>query len=286
MKTIVISDIYGDYESIIPYALNLAKSVNDKVEIIHTVDTRNHPAVGSAYSDSQSFEVGKKLSSEKIIQREISKAHASLDSLLSHEASRLNYPLRASTLVTEKELQKVMDDKIKHDRSTFIMASAIPDGVVVDDLNEIIGLKTGDNSYAMFIPPGLKFRKPNKAFVLYDFNSNNNQNIFMLLSFLSRFYLTIDVTAVAKKSDYIEMEMKSGLWKQIAQNYHGDNLLIQTNILEGDEIVKTSMNYIERNHFDMAVIPQEISGINSSAMLSKNISKQFIEKLNIPVLIY
>jgi hypothetical protein len=108
----------------------------------------------------------------------------------------------------------------------------------------------------------------------------------MLLSFLSRFYLAVNVAAVAKKKDYIEMELKSSLWKQMAQKNHGANLFIQTNILQGDDYVKTCTDYIERNHFDMAIIPQKSVGNNGSAMFSKNISKQFIEKMSIPVLIY
>lgn len=104
MNTLLISDIKGQQESIIPFALNFCKLISNRVRIIHPMDPQKHPAVSSSFADSQSFEVAEKLTHEQIIKREINEIETMIDKLLSHEASRLNFPLRFSTSVTENTL--------------------------------------------------------------------------------------------------------------------------------------------------------------------------------------
>lgn len=70
MKIVIVSDIRGSSESIIPYGLNLAKRLETEVEIIHVIDSRVIQGVPSRYADSQSIAAGNKQTVNEIIQKE------------------------------------------------------------------------------------------------------------------------------------------------------------------------------------------------------------------------
>lgn len=287
MKTILISDIKGKYESIIPYGLNFAKYADEKINVVHVIDRRKHPAVSSAYADSQTIEVGEKLSSKAIINREIDNARKDLNNLLSHEASRLNYPLRVSVSVTENSLGKQLKQDLTQEDNALIILSAKPDETLIDELEEFFRLTESYRNYSLLVPPGLKFKKPVKAFILYDFNIKEDRHIFSLLMFLSKYNLSVNVADVSLKKDYFEMEMKSELWQQVAINHHRtNNMRITTNILEGDNYIQTIINYIKHNQFDLIVVSRKNPKIINKNIFSRSGIKQIIEALNIPVLIY
>jgi len=287
MKTILISDIKGKHESIIPYGLNFAKYSNDRVDVLHVVDHRKHQAVSSAFSDSQTFEVGEKLSPETIINREVKKAKTELDNLLSHEASRLNYPLRVAINVAESSLEKQLEQHVKQKEELLIITSKEPDGTVIDSLEEFFQLTNSFKNYSLIVPKGLKFEKPEKAFILYDFNMEENQNIFALLFFLSNYSLSVDVSDVCSRKDYFEMEMKSGLWKQVAINHNrSKNIRISANILEGENYLETAINYVKRNKFDFIAVSRENSHLINKNVFSNSGIIKLIDEVNIPILVY
>jgi hypothetical protein len=287
MKTILISDIKGKYESIIPYGLNFAKFADDKIKVIHAIDRRTHKAVSSSYADSQTIEVGEKLSSDAIINREIDNAQKDLNKLLSHEASRLNYPLRVTVSVTENSLEKQLKQELKQEDNALIISSAQPDETLIDELEEFFSLTESYRNYSLLIPPGSKFKKPDKAFILYDFNIKEDRHIFSLLKFLSNYKLSVNVADVSLKKDYFEMEMKSELWQQVAINHNRSaNIRITTNILEGDNYLQTIIKYIKRNEFDLIVVSRKNPKILNKNIFSRSGINQIIEALNIPVLIY
>lgn len=287
MKTILISDIKGKHETIIPYGLNFAKYSNDRVNVIHVVDHRKYQAVSSAYSDSQTFEVAGKLSPETIINREVKKAKTELDNLLSHEASRLNYPLRVAVNVAEDSLESQLEQQEKKKEELLIITSKEPDGKVIDSLEEFFRLTGSFKNYSLIVPPGLNFEKPQKAFILYDFNMEENQNIFALLFFLSNYSLSVDVSDVCARKDYFEMEMKSGLWKQVAINHNrSKNIRISANILEGDNYLETAVNYIKRNSFDLVAVSREDPHLKNKNVFSQSGIKQLIDEVNLPILVY
>lgn len=286
MNTLLISDIKRKGESIIPYALNFSKLVNNRVRVLHTVDPQKQPAVCSSIADSQTFEVGEKLSHKQIIEREISDTKTELDAMLSSEASRLNYPLRVSTSVTENTIEARLRPELEKGDVKLVIFSAVPDGAVIDSLNEILHLISSFDIFSLVVPPGKKYNKPAKAFVLYDFNIEKNQHIFSLLIFLAKFELAVNVASVAKKGDYAEMVMKSELWKQVAQNHHRSKLRITTNILEGENSDETLLNYINRNRFDLVIIPKSKAESNKTELFSKKLLNHMINNLNIPILIF
>ena len=199
----------------------------------------------------------------------------------------MNYPLRVAVSVTENSLEKQFEMEAKQKEEILILTSATPDGIVVDDLEEFLQLTNSFKNYSLLIPPGLKFEKPARALILYDFNIKEDQNIFSLLFFLSNYGLSVDVADVANRSDYFEMEMKSGLWKQVAINHNRSiNLNITTNILEGDVYTDTVLNYLKRNKFDLVIVSRKNTHLINKNIFSKSGIKQLIGELNLPVLIY
>ncbi|PLX02145.1 MAG: hypothetical protein C0595_11935 [Marinilabiliales bacterium] len=287
MKTILISDIKGEQESILVYGMNFAKYSNDNVKVVHVVDPRKHHAVSSAYSDSQTFEVGEKLSPKAIINREIDRARTDLDKLLSSEASRLNYPLRVEVSVTDNSIEKQLEKEKQNEDDLLFLTSAKPDGTVIDDLEEFFQLTNSFKNYSLLIPPGVEFKKPEKALVLYDFNIKEDQNIFSLLLFLSKYELSLDVVDVCEKKDFIELQVKSELWKQTAINqFRSRDIWFSTNILEGDNYLQTIVDFTKRNHFDMLIISRQNPNIINKNVFSTSGVKQLINDLNIPILLY
>lgn len=55
MKTIIISDIEGKSESIIPYGLHIRKHTRSEADILHIIDPRKQQGTGSSYADSKSI---------------------------------------------------------------------------------------------------------------------------------------------------------------------------------------------------------------------------------------
>lgn len=287
MKTILISDIKGKHKSIIPYGLNFAKYSNEKAKVIHVVDPRKHHGVSSAYGDSQTYEVADKLTAKEILNRDVERIKTDLDNLLSREASRLNYPLRVEANVAQSNLKEQFQQEIKQDDETLIITSSEPDGNVVEDIEEFIQLTDSFKNYSLLVPPGKEFVKPEKAFVLYDFNTKEDQNIFSLLLFLSKYDLAVDVADVCKKKDFIAKQVKSELWKQTAINqFRSRDIWFSTNVLEGDNYLQTVKNFIERNKFDMITVSRQNPNVVNKNSFSKSGLKKLINELNIPIMIY
>ena len=89
MRIIIISDVKGQTQSIIPYGLDLAKYLESEVEIFHLVDSRIQQGVSSVYGDSHSITPGKKLSHPEIIEREKQQIEKELDQMLSQRGFQI-----------------------------------------------------------------------------------------------------------------------------------------------------------------------------------------------------
>ncbi len=90
----IISDIEGKADSIIPYGLRLGKHTETEVDIIHIIDPRNKQGATSPFADSKSITPGRVMPHDYILAREQNRASKAIEKLLSGEASRLNYPLK------------------------------------------------------------------------------------------------------------------------------------------------------------------------------------------------
>lgn len=177
MQTILISDIDTKKDSIIPYGLNFIKFIDDRVKIIHLIDSRSHQAVSSAFADSQSFEVSNKLSFSEIIEREKHQAKLALDKLLSREASRLNFPLKVNTIIEENSIEKLLSSENENGEKRLIISSSQFKGTIIDDIDEFLSINRKFNFMSLVIPPGHHFKFPEKVFVYHDFKKRRSGKI-------------------------------------------------------------------------------------------------------------
>ncbi len=286
MKTILISDVGGKQETIIPYALNLTKHIDNTIDIVHVVDPRMQHGVSSAYADSQSFQVGEKLSHNKIIEREVSQTRLILDKLLTIEASKLNFPLRVNTIVEENSIENLLHTIIKVDEPSIIISSSVLEGTILNDLDESLELAKTFSNLSLIITPGSKFSVPKKILIQYDFELGVNDGIFKVLDYLRPLQSHIDVVDVAKKDKYPEILIKSEAWKQVANNYMNSSLPITTNILTGNQYAEVLSRFILKNNYNLVAIPKHMKASPGINIFSIDLSKKLVESLDIPVILY
>ena len=287
MKTILISDIGGKQESIIPYALNLTKHIDNTIDIVHVIDSRIQHGASSAYSDSKSFQVGgEQLSYASIIEREVSQTRSKLDKLLRIEASKLNFPLRVKTIIEENSIENLLHTIIKVDEPSIIISSSALAGTILIDLDESFQIAKEFSNLSLIITPGSKFTLPKKILIQYDFELGINDGIFKVLDYLKPLKPHIDVVDVAEIDKYPERVTKSDEWKQVVNNYLNSSLSITTNILTGNQPTEVLSSFILKNNYDMVAIPKNMKTSNGINIFSKNLSKRLVESLDIPVILY
>lgn len=290
IKTIFISDIGGNQETVLPYALNFTKHISNKIDVLHMVDPQKIPAVSSAYADSQSYEVGNKLSHHEIIAREKTRAGIILDKHLSKEASKLNFPLRVNTIVeTDSLANKLSNELDKPDEKSLVIISANLKGTILDNFDEYFELTKHSNNLTLIIPPEYNFSIPEKVFVLCDFEPNIHKEIFTVLNLLEIFKPAVNVADVIEQRNdikYIEQEIKSTSWQQLARKQTGPGLRITTNILTGKQYTESVLNFIRRNNYDLVVIPRNTKDPANPNIFSKYVSTQLINQLECPVILY
>ncbi len=209
-----------------------------------------------------------------------------LDKLLSIEASKLNFPLRVNTIVEENSIENLLHSIIRVDEPSIIISSSVLEGTILIDLNESLELAKKFNNLSLIITPGSKFSVPKKILIQYDFKLGVNDGIYKVLDYLKPFKPHIDVVDIAGKGKYSEMVIKSEAWKQVANNYMNSSLPITTNILTGNQYAKILSRYILRNNYDLVAVPKHMKASRGINIFPKNLSKQLVESLDMPVILY
>jgi len=286
MKTIIISDIESKEKSIIPYGLNFAKNIDDQVTVIHAIDPRKQQAVSSAYADSQSFEVGRKLTYYEILEREKNQAIKKLDKILSKEASRLNYPLRVNTNVEKTSLSEQLNTALDKDSKGFLITSNKADGVVFDNLNEFFNISNNFENISLIVPPGMDFKPPKKAMLLFDFNTDNNECFFDIIKFLTPFNLVFNVTDVARNNNDIKKNLLVENWKQSIKDKLRSKIEIKTTLLQGENYLEAILDHIKWTHYDLVIVPGKNGTSNNKKLFSEKFISQLINGLNTNLIIF
>ncbi|MFW5721457.1 MAG: universal stress protein, partial [Bacteroidota bacterium] len=210
MKIIIISDIKGESESVIPYGLNLAKNLEAEVEIIHVIDSRTLQGVQSPYSDSQSVSPGNKLSHKEIIEREKKFAEIELDKLLSSEASRLNYPLKIKTHIVEGNNEKIISQRIKSAKQSILIMSSVPDNLVFSSRKEILDIIYRLDTLSLLVSPGYKYKEFKKVALLSIPKLKKINTIKERLKFLEHFNPGIHIVNFVKNKNKVKRKIKNG----------------------------------------------------------------------------
>ncbi|MGM0504150.1 MAG: hypothetical protein ACQESQ_05975 [Bacteroidota bacterium] len=210
MRIIIISDIKGECESVIPYGLHLAKSLESEVDIVHIIDPRSLHGVQSAYSDSQTVSPGNKLSCEEIIEREKKSAEIELDKLLSSEASRLNYPLKIKTNIVEGNIEKIIGQRIKSAKQSILIMSSVPDNFVFSSRNEILDIVYRLDTLSLLVSPGYKYKELKKVALLSIPKFKKINKIKERFKFLKHFNPVISIVHFLKNKNNVKRKIKNG----------------------------------------------------------------------------
>lgn len=159
MRIIVVSDIRGEQQGIIPYGLQLAKQLEVEVEVLHVIDPRVVHGVTSRYSDSQTIAAGSKLSHREIIEREKYHVAKELDDLLSQETSRLNFPIKLKQTIEENEILKKVLEELNRDTSSLLLINKAVDNLIFGSQRELVETCQSYGGVALVVPPKYCFQR-------------------------------------------------------------------------------------------------------------------------------
>jgi len=285
-RIILISDIYNETGSIIPWGLNLAKHTGSEVDILHIIDPREKHGVQSPESDSQSISPGGKLSREEILKREKGKAAQALDKLLSKEASRLNYPLKINTIIETKYLEEGIKKIYRERHGSLLISSSEPEDTAFTDQDELFDISRDLPTPVFIVHPGTVFQKPDKAFMLADYSESPGWEMNDMFEWLTPFSPIVNAGWVTQKMDnYVKLELAAKRWEKGVEIFIDPGITIKTTQLKGASFTKAVENYVHRNEFDWIIIPKSKKE-SSKQIFSADICKKLITSLNKPVLLY
>ena len=282
MKTIIISDIHSNNKSIIPYGLNVAKTLESEVDIIHIIDSRMNQGEYSSFSDSQSITPGNTMSHDEILQREENQANIKLDKLLSGEASRLNYPLKVNTSVEKNTIIDAIQTKLEQEPTALFIISAEPDGFIFQSKDEIVSTLENTGAMGLLVPPAQSFRMINKVVFPVDFKSEDFQAYAKIHSFIRHFTPVIDAVGFTKNND--SPDHKSDNWLEVAKNAFVPST-IKTNLLKGGNYADVLNDYIKNIQPDMVILFQQKQNVLKN-IFKNNAAKMLLPQINLPVLIH
>jgi nucleotide-binding universal stress UspA family protein len=281
MKTIIISDVKSESDTVIPYGLHLAKALEAETEVLHIIDPRSVQGKYSAFSDSQSVTPGRKLSREEILTREKNEAEKKLDDLLSREASRLNYPLRVNSVVEESKVEEALEKRTKEKKPAVFVISSEPDKMIFDSKAEIINIIKNSGAMAFVVPPGTKFRPFQKVLLPIDFDSENVDELKEIKFFIDHFNPFVNVVSVTRKKDYIDTELKIKSWTKNAKNAFLPEK-VKANTLKGKDFAETLIRYSSRNEPDLIILLQKKQNVLKK-FIKNNAFEKILKNVTVPV---
>jgi nucleotide-binding universal stress UspA family protein len=283
MKTIIISDIKGKVDSIIPYGLNLAKCLESEVVIVHIIDTRTLQGVQSSYSDSQTIAPGNKLSHQKIIEREKKHAEMKLDKILSKEASKLNYPLKIKTIVEEGSTVVNIRNLVKTDKECILLVNSVSDGFIFHSKQEIMDTIYNIGAVSFLIPPGQDFEEFKNIYLISDLVPEKLSKIKKEISFFERFKPTIHGLNIVKPKNYEKRKLKSEILEGIIKDRFTP-FRFEEKILAGNKYTEVLSEYIKKNNPDLIM-----NLLNKKSLFKRFLQKKrneiLINNTNVPVLL-
>jgi hypothetical protein len=162
MKLLVISDTLDAEKSVIPYALRLARRMNIQVRVLHIVDPRLIKGIYSAYSDSQTVSTGTVETAEETLKKEMGSADLFLNTMLSREASVLNFPLRVDYQVVEDSIEERLITESKNRDNGIILIASQPDGRFWQDYRDITYVANRMRCPVVLAPRKAAYHHPEK----------------------------------------------------------------------------------------------------------------------------
>ncbi len=284
MKTIIISDIKGSAQSIIPYGLKLARAMDSEAVVIHVVDPRINQAKYSSYSDSQSLTPGEPLGYEEISKKEVTRANTDLDSFLSSETSRIFYPLKVDTVVKTGSIEDEIEKMMKEETSCLVVVSAEADGAIFESTIEIFDMIKDSKAICILVPPGKEFTEYKKILHPVNFDSKELDKYSELRFFFEAFNPLINAVSIADEKEYLELDSKSSSWEKVAK----DKFLpakISAEVLKGNDFSDALIEYSIRNEPDLIMLFQQKINPFQKNFKTEVVGK-IIQETNIPTLYF
>lgn len=272
-KIIIVSDIKGSNQSILPYGLKLARYLQAEVDIVHVVDARVQQGVPSRYADSQSVTPGPKLTFDKIIEREIEDARNVLEKILSKEASSLNFPLKINKIVKEGRINDEIKETVKNGAQCLLLINEEVDDYIFQSHKEIIELIESTDAVTILVPPGIDFQLFKEIALITDFSNNFGLSSFSkTTSLLHKLNPKITAVDVARPKRFSEKELKGNKWKQVFESTIFKN--IKTLVLKGKNHSDVLQQYIKKAKPDLIIYSYRKPGF-----INRLFHNSFLEKL-------
>jgi hypothetical protein len=286
MRTIIISDIEGDRESILPGGLRIGRSTETEVWIVHTVDPRIQHGTSSPQADSKSISPGSKLSHDEILRREKNKAHLALQKFISGEGSRLNYPLKIKLLVEEGSMKERFSEIENRNPGALLLANSVPGNSMVEDLDELLSVVKDLQTLTYFIPPNYPFSEMKTVLLFSLFDKDSYQLIREIAHWMEPFHPLIHAFGVTDPGNQLQMDRESSAWKRAVNSYFNPPMSLRTATLSGGDPLEMILQYADKRKPDILLVPRRAVRKGNSGLLSIRALKTLIEESNIPIGIY
>lgn len=283
MRTIIISDINSEAETIIPYGLRVGRAFETETDVLHIIDSRALQGVYSKESDSQSITPGSKLSQREIADREKGLAEKKMDKLLSAEASRLNYPLKVNRVIVENTVEDEIVKRAGDEEATIFVISSEPDGTIFRSLDEILSVLKTAGAIAVIVPPEKEYKDFEKIVLPIDFEHDEITQFTDVKFVIDRFEPFVNVVSVTDSKSYLEMELKSESWKKNAKKSFLPTT-VKTNVLKGKDFAETVTKFVHRNEPDVVMLFRKKQNPVES-IFKDDAATKIMKHVNVPLLV-
>jgi hypothetical protein len=281
MRTIIISDIKGKAESIIPYGLELAMHIEARVDIVHVIDPRTLHGVPGSYADSHSVSPGGKQQYDIVVEKEISTTGDSIDHLLSRETSRLNYPGRVNTIIEQETIERKLKNLTREDQLPVVVACTEPDGQIFTSRKEIIKVMKKSGAVSILVPPDSKYRKYERVVIITDFREDDFEDYDDIFTFLKYFNPAIHAVGLPGGNPAI-LKAKSDDWLKKAMKLLPRSK-INTKVLEEDSMERLN-GYIGTIDPDLVVSLKKKPNLIEK-LVGKEFDRKLLERVDRPMLV-
>jgi nucleotide-binding universal stress UspA family protein len=281
MKTIIISDIHSNSETIIPYGLRVGRAFETETDVLHIIDSRLHQGKYSSASDSQSITPGNKFSQKEIMEREKGIAWKKMDKILSAEASRLNYPLKVNRVIVENTVEEEIVKRAGNEKTTIFVISKEPDGTIFQSLEEILSLVKKAGAIAVIVPPKKEYTDWKKIVFPVEFDQDEITRFTNVKFVMDKFEPLVNVVSATKDKNYLNMQLKSETWAKNAIKLFLP-ASVKTNVLEGKDFAETITKFVNRNRPDLVMMFRKKQNLAESIFPDDAVGK-IAKQVNVPV---
>ncbi|MEL7587922.1 MAG: hypothetical protein AAGU19_14535 [Prolixibacteraceae bacterium] len=277
MKVILISDIKGKSESIIPYGLRLARSLEAETDLIHILDRRVVQSFPTPYADSHTVAPGEKFSHDELVNKEKGEISEAIGNLLTREISKLNYPLKINVYVKDGSLINWLAGEDGSTGDTILLVNKNPDGQIFVSEGDLIDCCKIFNGVTLFIPPGLEFREYENMLLPADYTDKYTAAYKKMGRFTARFRSFINAVPVSDTE-----EIGTWQWRKEAEQYFL-NSQINCNTMNGILINGDLLHYIGKIQPDLVLYPDQQKSLLKS-LFKKDFLITLLGETNSPVL--